>query len=195
MILKFGLLAVLLCVAQPAQAMDLKLFVGYALPGANISGAGMTGGTLSSSLAYGFGFDLTISKSLGVDFGGTYAARGFTVTDSTTAVTSTLTTQSFQFPIFFRVYYLKFISFGVGGYFSYALSGGTVTPAPVVSGTMSQDDWGLIGSVSMKIKLLPFLSAIADVRYLYSLENISQYASFSANVRDIQCLGGIQFGQ
>ncbi len=182
-----------LLLSRESHALSVDVVGGYALPGAAVTGSGVVAGGALPAISYGLLLDAGISSQLSLQFGALYAPRAFSV--AVGAVASNYSTMAVHLPVLLRMSWLGIFSVGVGGYFSHSLTQGSwdVTPSGVKK--MNQDDSGVVASVDMKIKLLPFLNAVVDGRYLIGFQNINQSSAFTAYVRDAQLWAGLRFGK
>ena len=169
--------------------------------------ASFTGGVL-------LGFDL--SASLSFETGLTYLPRAYSETitglsglNSYTASVNESVTM-LHIPFLLRVNPNSIFSFGAGGYYARGIGdvsdnngsltlGGSTTSIPNSVNSFeyeqyNRNDFGLEGSINVRIPMSAGLAFLIDIRFLYGLTNIGAGSSESLSYRDIMALGGFQFG-
>lgn len=176
---------------------------GIALPSAlGTDPSGSTYGSHSMSYGGGILIGLPMIPAIQIELGLLYMTRGHTQTLSGTTTEYSFTTV--QAPLLLRIYPTPAVSLGIGAYFSHGI--GSVTTAPATSltstatipygfGTYGADDYGAAASFSLRMRITSGVAFVLDARYLYSLANVSKYTSSTLFFRDLQILGGIQFGK
>jgi hypothetical protein len=103
-----------------------------------------------------------------------------------------------EIPLVLRFDLLPLVAVGAGGYFALGMGDATITTGALsVSSTyeslgVGKTDYGLLGTVSVALPLLPFLKVLVDVRYLYGLANMATASGSSFSMRDWQFMGGVR---
>lgn len=161
---------------------------------------GHTAGSSVSSYGAGVLFGFRMMPRVFMEVGVLYLTRGFTMEFSGGATTTYQFTTG-QIPLAVRIYVLRSVYLGVGGYFAHAIgsvgystSAGDAGSKSFTEAACGADDYGGLVALGMKFSLLPFVSIEVDGRYLYGLQNITQLSGATTYFRDIQVLGGIRFG-
>ena len=95
--------------------------------------------------------------------------------------------KTLEVPVMLRFGPVPFVTFAVGGYFSRVIdSQGNDT-------VFDSNDYGLGGSIAVRIPIVPMVGAIIDGRYLHGLANLDKRVLHQLNRRDFQILAGIDF--
>lgn len=175
-----------------AQAFSLTVLGGESFSGGSVTpNEGYTTG-----FTPGFGGGILLGfwmfPSVSFELGTLYMPRGLTQTQSATSSMDITQFNTIQIPALFRVSLLPAISLGVGGFYSYGL--GHVVSSYFSQSSLSKTDYGLVGSVSLKVGLLPFISFVMDGRYLSGLTNVSLVSEKTLYMKDFQVLAGLRFG-
>lgn len=196
-ILSFTFLAALAALAAPAAfAMSHVDVVGVA----NDTTFTESGGNEWSHNGLGLGggavLGLSMSKDWDFEFGALYAQRK--VEEDVSGATTQLTANGFEIPVGVRYWLASMLSIGAGGYL-YHFSSATVTliddaSGNTVSGTsdLSGNDYGIYGSVKLRLPLSMMTGFVIDVRYNLGLKETS--GSNPGKFDDVQALVGFSFG-
>lgn len=155
--------------------------------------------------SFGVYIETSMTPLMGFELGAFYVPRKYQATlDSTnTDVTTTIT--QFQIPALIRFHLIPLLSFGVGGYYAHSLGDihteGKSFNIPVTQNAsydsqfLSENEFGVLGSVRLEVPILPLMSVMADVRYLRELKNLNTSAtSTHIKFHGAQMLVGASFG-
>ena len=197
----FLLGALLIGVPSQAQAFDLGVVGALNVTSPRIAGSQFGSSVFSSAASFGFGalIDFGGNPLVGFELGALYIPRRFNTSTSGTSETLTM----LEFPLMVR-FYFPFVSFGAGAYYARGIgnvsssTNGVANPDETYSDAgISQDDYGLTGSIALDIPVAPAISLVADARVLYAIANLSALSSTtptdSLMLWDFQVLAGIKF--
>lgn len=189
-----------------AQAFELGVLGG--LHNTNVSIDPTAAGVSYSSQAvpmFGAFIETSIVPLIGFELGAFYVPRKYkaTVALVQTDVTTSLT--QLQIPALIRFHLIPFLSFAAGGYYAHSMGDihteGKAFNIPVTQDAtydavfLSQNEFGILGSVRLEIPVLPLFSLMADLRYLRELKNLNTSAtSTTIKFHGTQFLVGASFG-
>lgn len=180
------------------KALFLPLFLmGIQAQAASLSVVGAmnlnrAGGTFTSSglsISWGntttFGFGLLLSGEanpfVNIEAGLLYLPRRY----EEQIVERSLDT--LEVPVVLRFSALPVLSFAAGGYFA------RVVNANATETFLDQNDYGIVGSVAIRVPVAPTLGVLLDVRYLHGIANLDKRAPNELERRDFQILAGLNF--
>jgi hypothetical protein len=207
----FGVVVVLSLLLNASSLISISQASSITLVGVRaISSGGATssgdGSTFSNhSVVYGYGvlFGSRIISRWKAQLGFLYVTRGFDQSIPSTGQSLEYSFSTLQIPLIFQYSLFPALALGLGGYFAPGVGSVGVGPPgqPATSaysygdGGFRQIDTGLVLSVELKIVMMPTLSVIGDIRYLYGLNEIGQNPAVGGAFRDLQCLVGLRFGR
>ena len=165
-------------------------------------GLGFSAQTLPVQYGYGAGLGFSMLPKTFLELGLIYGKRGFQETLTQASSSSNVIMTTLQIPVVLRIYLNRLFSVGVGGYYSYALNSSyEVDSIPVAYNTpsgvndWSSQDYGVLCSLGVRIKLIPWVALVGDVRYLLGLANMNASTAnsdSSMSLSDLQVLFGLQ---
>lgn len=153
--------------------------------------------TLGGGVLVGFGLNMVTELEFGVLHMGrdyTYPVASGTGEDSYSR---------YEIPVILRLYLFKYVTVGAGGYYAVPIGQSTYTQTPTGgSGTSTsstansnfKNDFGAVGSASIKIPINVATDLVLDGRYLYGLVNTTKTAGETFKSRDVEILLGFAFG-
>ncbi len=160
--------------------------------------------TVGSRYTYGGGvlFRFEMFSKLSLEVGALYLPRGYSESDSVVG-TVVNTFDTIQFPALLKYQPFSILSLGLGPYFSHGV--GSVHSYPVSDpsqttdtaysfSTFGADDYGMVVSAGLDIRILPLTRWVMDGRYLIGAQNISKMDGTSIYFRDLQIITGLRFG-
>jgi len=199
----FKLLAVLFTFTLTGQAHALEVGL---LGGLNFWGYGFTppaGGTLtgktSGQLGLGGFVKAGLNPILDLELDLIYMKKKNTISGA--SQTNVFETASYMIPVMVRTSFIPggFVNVGAGAYYEIGTSSGVIVDG--ASGAYSDagvksHDLGLIGSVQLRLPILPLVHFLVDGRYLYGLNEQSNDVASSGNFknRSYQAFAGISVG-
>lgn len=175
-----------------SQALSLTVLGGESFSGGSVSPNDSFTTGFTPVLGGGILLGSWMFPSVAFELGTLYMPRGLTQTHSVSSQVDTTRFNTIQIPALCRVSILPAISVGVGGFYSYVL--GNLVSSYFSASSLSKTDYGLVGSVSLKLDLLPLTSFVIDGRYLSGLTNVSLIPGTTVYLKDFQVLAGIRFG-
>jgi hypothetical protein len=201
-----GLFAVIvlgiIVASSAAQAFEISVVGGgdLAKPSIESGGTSVTG---SSKAAFGGGFlvGFNLNFVTELEFGALYMGRHYTY--PVASGTGEDSYSRYEIPVILRLNLLKYLTIGGGAYYSVPTGQSTYTLTPSGSSGSSttsnaadnfKNDFGGVGSVSIKIPLNIATSLVLDGRYLYGLINTTKASAETIKTRDIEALIGFNFG-
>jgi hypothetical protein len=150
-----------------------------------------------SKIGYGGGilFDHGLAPWTSLEIGALYVGRK--ADDTTTGIVAS--SHAIQVPVLIRWWMVPMFSIAGGGYYARGIGNIDNTDGSGASSTVSyaddgykMNDYGLTGSVALRLPLSTSMRLYVDGRYNYGLANISSVSDTVKN-RDIQVLVGFQF--
>ena len=193
-----------LVASSPAHALDLSPVLGFGFASTSTSLNGIDQSLVISSKVtpiLGGLVGLSMMPGLELEIGALYAPRKF---GQTLGTTETVYQYNYlEFPVMARATVLPFIYPGLGFY--YALAQGDISqtttgfsgpsiPLTFDQANTTKDDFGIVGSLQVRLPVLPTLSILADARYLVGLKNVSKMANTTQKWKEFQLLFGVNFG-
>ncbi len=138
--------------------------------------------------------DFGLTGTISVEGGLLYVRNKYS--SSASGLLYTLTIPNLQVPIFFRYHPIRFVSLGVGGY--YSKKTGTVKVETSIAGadidtSNIKDDYGFGGSVRLHIPMGVLSTFIVDARYLQGFKDHESGPAEYKN-RQLQAFAGLRFG-
>lgn len=182
---------------SPALASEVGILGGF-----NSFNPSVTNTSTTPKLGHTFGFMFQfVPGPIDLELDVLYASK------KVEAGGATFTLNSIQFPLMVRLAPLPIISVGFGGYYQMGVGNVTTERNGVSASTdynttifyttlgLKRNDYGAIGSVRLKLPL-GGANLIADLRYLYGLQDNLLPASSSASVkyRSLDALVGVSWG-
>jgi hypothetical protein len=96
------------------------------------------------------------------------------------------TLKTLQVPAFIRLYFLPLMNIGLGAYYAQGIGSDDSNAG------LKSSDFGLDGSLQVRIPLTGMTHFIIDARYLYGLTDIVKVGD--SKTREVNILGGFSFG-
>jgi hypothetical protein len=203
----FKLLAVVFAFTLTGQAHALEVGL---LGGLNFWGYGFTpptGATLtgktSGQLGLGAFVKTGLNPILDLELDLIYMKKKNTITIAagTASQTNVFETASYMIPVMVRTSFIPggFVNVGAGAYYEIGTSNGVTFDGASVTYSdagVKHHDLGLIGSVQLRMPILPLVHFLVDGRYLYGLNEQNNDVATSGNFknRSYQAFAGISVG-
>jgi hypothetical protein len=165
------------------------------------SNTGFDSDSQGSKLGLGGGFlyDMGVASWTSLEIGGLYINRQV---DDTTLGTIT-STHAIQVPVLLRWWLHPMFSIAGGAYYARGIgnvsnedsSGNVQSTSSFAASGLLANDFGLTGSVALRLPITMSMRLLIDGRYNYGLSNVSTNSSGSETIknRDEQILIGFQF--
>lgn len=191
---------------QAAQAFELGVLGGLHFTNIEVSPApASTTYSSTGSPAFGAFIETSMVPLIGFELGAFYVPRKYKSSVSTTKTDATVSLTQFQIPALIRLHLIPFLSFAAGGYYAHSLGDvhveGTAGTTPINQdqtydvSNLSQNEFGILGSVRLEIPILPLFNIMFDARYLRELKNLNTAAnSDTTKLHGTQFLAGASFG-
>jgi hypothetical protein len=145
----------------------------------------------------------TLAPPFRLEVGGLYVRSKVDYTAASSPYTEQF--NGVQIPVLIRFGFNRFISFGVGGYYTHFIGQYTDTnDATSLSSSgnysdngLSSGEFGLVGSLAIHVPITYTVDLTVDGRYNYGLTNIVSNSALagenSEKLRDVQALVGLTF--
>ena len=171
--------------AQAAGSFSIVGAGNYTMPR---NAAGSNG--FNSKLALGGGalLEFRSSPGFGLEFGGIYTPRKFD------AAGAAWEFNQIQIPVVLRFHLSPYFTFGLGGYYGIAMGNWKLNGAEVTynGSAFEKSDFGVLGSLGLRIPLGSSMRFLVDGRYIYGLKDTDKTGN-ELKYSDVQLLAGFQF--
>lgn len=180
---------------------------------ATVSGVPITNIATTTKPKLGFGggllFDTMMASRLGLELGVLYGARKTESITSYTALGVNTSTDSIsearfvQLPLLARLWLHPMLSVGAGGYYAQGVgqvsnknqSTGATTKESFQDAGLKKTDYGILGSVQLRLRLSMAATLLLDGRYTQGLANVSATSDGTVKkFHEVQGLVGFAFG-
>ncbi len=154
--------------------------------------------SLGTSVGFGFLASTSVIPMFSLELGALYVPRKVNINDSNGNNLSTTKAPYLEIPLLLRFTALPIVSIGAGPYYAHSAGSLTVS-APNVADTspsfsdqgVATSDFGVEASVAASFPILPMLSVMGDLRYLWGLTNLDSSGVTTNHARDVEFLVGL----